>query len=37
MDNSINQIRRQIRALRISMMEAEAIMREKINRDEGCS
>lgn len=37
MDNRINQIRRQIRALRVSMLEAEAIMREQINRDEDCS
>ena len=33
MDNRINEIRRQIRALRISMLEAEAIMREQINGD----
>ena len=37
MDNRINQIRKQIRALRVSMLEAEAIMREQINRDEECS
>jgi len=37
MDNRINEIRRQIRALRISMLEAEAIMREQINRDQECS
>ena len=37
MDNRISDIRRQIRALRASMLEAEAIMREQINRDEGCS
>jgi hypothetical protein len=37
MDNRISDIRRQIRALRGSMLEAEAIMREQINRDEGCS
>ena len=37
MDNRINEIRKQIRALRISMLEAEAIMREQINRDEDCS
>jgi hypothetical protein len=37
MDNRINEIRRQIRALRVSMMEAEAIMREQVNRGEDCS
>jgi hypothetical protein len=37
MDNRINEIRRIIRALRVSMREAEAIMHEQINRDEGCS
>jgi hypothetical protein len=37
MDNRINQIRKQIRALRVSMLEAEAVMREQINRDEPCS
>jgi hypothetical protein len=37
MDNRINQIRKQIRALRVSMLEAEAVMRELINRDEECS
>ena len=37
MDNRINEIRRQIRALRVSMLEAEAIMHEQINRDEECS
>ena len=37
MDNRISQIRRQIRALRVSMLEAEAIMRAQINRDEDCS
>lgn len=37
MDNRINEIRKQIRALRVSMLEAEAIMREQINRDEDCS
>ena len=34
MDNRINLIRKKIRALRISMLEAEAVMHEKINRDE---
>lgn len=37
MDNSISEIRRQIRALRVSMIEAEAIMRDQIKRDENCS
>jgi hypothetical protein len=37
MDNRINELRRLIRALRISMREAEAIMREQINRDENCT
>ena len=37
MDNRINDIRRTIRALRVSMLEAEAIMHEQINRDEDCS
>jgi hypothetical protein len=37
MDNRINEIRRQIRALRVSMLEAEAIMHEQISRDEECS
>jgi hypothetical protein len=36
-DNRISEIRRTIRALRVSMLEAEAIMREQINRDEDCS
>jgi hypothetical protein len=37
MDNRINEIRKRIRALRVSMLEAEAIMHEQINRDEECS
>src|SRR5690348_2284845 len=37
MDNRISEIRRIIRSLRVSMREAEAIMREQINRDEDCS
>ena len=37
MDNRISDIRKQIRALRISMLEAEAIMRDQINRDESCA
>ena len=37
MDNRINEIRRQIRALRVSMLEAEAIMHDQIDREEECS
>jgi hypothetical protein len=37
MDNRINEIRKIIRALRVSMLEAEAIMREQINQDLECS
>ncbi|OKO70890.1 hypothetical protein AC629_39875 [Bradyrhizobium sp. NAS80.1] len=37
MDNRINEIRRIIRALRVSMREAESIMHEQINRDEDCT
>ena len=37
MDNRINEIRRTIRALRVSMLEAEAIMHEQISQDEDCS
>ncbi len=37
MDNRVNEIRKQIRALRVSMLQAEAIMRDQINRDEECS
>ena len=37
MDKRVNEIRKQIRALRVSMLEAEAIMRDQINRDEECS
>jgi hypothetical protein len=37
MDNRISEIRKQIRTLRISMIEAEAIMRGQINRDENCA
>ncbi|MET4425933.1 hypothetical protein [Bradyrhizobium sp. RT3a] len=36
MDNRINEIRNIVRALRVSMREAEAIMHEQINRDEDC-
>ena len=37
MDNRINEIRKTIKALRVSMLEAEAIMRAQIDRDEDCS
>jgi len=37
MDNRISEVRRVIRALRVSMREAEAIMHEQINRDEDCT
>ena len=37
MDNRVSAIRRQIRALRVSMLEAEAIMRDQIKRDENCA
>jgi hypothetical protein len=37
MDNLISEIRKQIRALRVSMLEAEAIMRDQTNRDESCA
>jgi hypothetical protein len=37
MDNRISQIRKKIRALRVSMLEAEAVMHEQIKRDEDCS
>ena len=37
MDIRISEIRRVIRALRVSMREAEAIMHEQINRDEDCT
>lgn len=37
MDNRINDIRTTMRALRVSMREAEAIMHEQINRSEDCS
>jgi hypothetical protein len=36
MNNRINQIRKQIRALRVSMLEAEAVMHDRINRDQDC-
>jgi hypothetical protein len=37
MDNRVSEIRRQIRSLRVTMIEAEAIMRDQINRDETCA
>jgi hypothetical protein len=37
MNNRISEIRRQIRALRISMLEAEAIMRDQVNQDVDCA
>ena len=37
MDNRISEIRKKIRALRVNMLGAEAIMHEQINRDEECS
>ena len=37
MDNRISDIRKQIRGLRVSMLEAEAIMRDQINRDQNCA
>ncbi len=37
MNNRINEIRQLIRALRVSMKEAEAIMHEQIKRDGDCS
>lgn len=37
MDNRINQIRSIIRALRVSMRQAEAVMHEQIKRDEDCT
>jgi hypothetical protein len=37
MDNRISQIRKKIRALRVSMLEAEAVMHEQVKQDEDCS
>lgn len=37
MDNRINTIRKEIRILRSRMLETEAAMRDRINRDEGCA
>jgi hypothetical protein len=37
MDNRINEIRKEIRALRFCMLVAEATMREQIAQDEDCA
>lgn len=37
MNNRINEIRKMIRALRVSMVETEAVMRMQIARDQDCS
>ncbi|HEY0849765.1 MAG TPA: hypothetical protein VGD96_07620 [Bradyrhizobium sp.] len=37
MDNRVNEIRKVIRALRVSMMEAQAVMRDQITRDQDCT
>ena len=37
MDNRINEIRKVIKALRVSMMEAETTMRGQIMRDQDCT
>jgi hypothetical protein len=37
MDNKISEIRKKIRSLRVSMLEAEDVMRDQIRRDEECS
>src|SRR5262249_54104839 len=37
MDNRVNEIRKVIKALRVSMIEAEAIMRDQITRDQDCT
>jgi hypothetical protein len=37
MDNRVNKIRKDIRILRTQMLEAEAAMRERVDRDEGCA
>ncbi|MDI1267372.1 MAG: hypothetical protein PS018_29330 [bacterium] len=37
MDNRINAIRKEIRILRSRMLETEAAMRDRVNRDEGCA
>jgi hypothetical protein len=37
MDNKISEIRKKIRALRVSMLEAEDAVRDQVRRDEECS
>jgi hypothetical protein len=37
MDNKISEIRNKIRVLRVSMLEAEDVMRDQVRRDEDCS
>ena len=37
MDNRVNEIRKVIKALRVSMMEAEAVMRDQVTRDQDCT
>jgi hypothetical protein len=37
MDNRVGEIRKQIRALRVTMLEAEDIMRGQIAQDQDCS
>lgn len=37
MDNRVNELRKMIKALRISMMEAEAAMRDQIGHDRDCT
>lgn len=37
MDNKVNEIRREINALRAKMLGAEAFIRDQINRDQDCT
>lgn len=37
MNNRINEIRKMIKALRVSMMEAEAAMRDQLRHDRDCA
>lgn len=37
MDNRVNELRKMIKALRVSMMEAEAAMRDQIGHDRDCT
>ena len=37
MDNKISEIRKKIRALRVSMLEAADVMNDQISRDHDCS